>query len=102
MNMNEENCESSQQSCPCGRKHKTITNANDPAFPQVIPVMGNSAQIQGAYEKLGEQYIPGLTKREWLAGMAMQGIIANGSADRGVKEAVAWADSLLAKLEKSK
>ncbi len=45
----------------------------------------------------------GLTKREWLAGMAMQGILANfkrsGSIKNVVDYAVVAADEILKKLE---
>ena len=50
-----------------------MTNPNDPAFPQTIPVMDTSSGSV-AY-KIGEQFIPGLTKREYFAGLAMQGAI---------------------------
>lgn len=38
----------------------------------------------------------GLTKREYFASMAMQGILANGSGT--IKDALLWADALIAAL----
>ena len=52
-----------------------MTNPNDPAFPQTIPVMDTSSGSV-AY-KIGEQFIPGLTKREYFSAMAMQGLMTH-------------------------
>lgn len=47
----------------------------------------------------------GLTKREWFAGMAMQGFAADPEISGGYQAiastAVAWADALLAELAKA-
>ena len=60
----------------------------------------------------GEDFIPasfGLTRRELFAAMAMQGLAANteypyslGPNLEGVKDCVAYADALIAELEKAK
>lgn len=47
----------------------------------------------------------GLTKREWLAGMALNGFMSNAntthlSSDGYARQAVALADALLAELDK--
>lgn len=68
------------------------TQANDPAFA------GNE------YDH--GQFNPGLSKREILAAMAMQGMLSSGFADPFhpssqtvfVKEAVDYADALIAQL----
>lgn len=46
---------------------------------------------------------PGLTKREWFAGMALQGVLASSSAiegDAAARHALVAADELIALLEK--
>lgn len=78
-----------------------MTNGNDPAFPKV-PITQEDRGISW----------PGLTKREWLAGMAMQGILANSKyATEGTKlngrilgvdeASLQLADALLAALRSS-
>lgn len=73
-------------------------SANDSAFP-VIP----EHREDGVLIRYGE---PGVTKREYFAAMAMQGMLSNsipGShhhTPRLVKESVATADALLVELEK--
>jgi hypothetical protein len=44
----------------------------------------------------------GLTKREWFAGLAMQGLLASGEIDVGTVTswAVGYADALIAELAK--
>lgn len=78
--------------------------ANDPAFPEFRHPT-----------KVTDHPIPywtaGLTKREWLAGMAMQGLISHieeredytAKLPAGViaRMAVSQADALLAELEKT-
>jgi len=60
--------------------------ADEPA----IPVMDD-----GGY---GQHY--GLTKREYFAGLAMQGLLANGDYEGVESAAVVKADALLKELEK--
>jgi hypothetical protein len=58
---------------------------SEPAFPH--------------YETHANGYRPGLTKREWLAGLAMQGMCAGPKREytknQCAKEAVALADAML-------
>ena len=47
--------------------------------------------------------VPGLTKREWLAGQALAGYLASYTGDdipAAVSDVVAYADALLAELAK--
>ena len=63
-----------------------MSNANDPAFP-----------VDYAYEH------PGLTKREWLAGLAMQGLLCNSVTNPVLEvasHAIRHADELIAELAK--
>jgi len=64
---------------------------HEPVFPE------NYKNQDGSIDQ-----IPGLTKREYFAAMAMQGILAS-SADRGehfvAEMAVKFADAVLTKLE---
>jgi hypothetical protein len=48
---------------------------SESAFPQIEPIM---EKRELGYYKIGEKVQAGLTKREWFAGMALQGIWANG------------------------
>lgn len=68
-----------------------MTDGNDPAFP--VPVGTNILDYGG------------LTKREWLAGMAMQGILAHCEHDRVFSDIVLCsmtiADELLVALHKT-
>lgn len=66
-----------------------MTQPNDPAFP-VSPADYSAKH--------------GLTKREYFAAMAMQGMLANGSGDSSAVCSVAmWhADALIEKLNKTK
>jgi hypothetical protein len=73
-----------------------MTNANDPAFPQTT----NGSNLTDAL-------IPaGLSKREWFAGLAMQGFVTSlGSSLTTTHEMIAeWsvdvADKLIAELAK--
>lgn len=56
---------------------------------------------------LGIKIYAGLTKREYFAAMAMQGIIANApnghlsNSTEGSRMVIQWADAVLAELEKS-
>ncbi len=52
-----------------------MSNAEQPAFPtQEIPQPENS---DGTCHQQWQPLEPGLTKRQWFAGMAMQGMLAN-------------------------
>jgi hypothetical protein len=64
---------------------------DEPAFPcAAINMHGNSI------------YQEGLTKREFFAGMAMQGLLSKGSTRAVALTAVDLADALIAELEKGK
>ena len=62
---------------------------NEPAFP---------CAAMDAVE--GTIYQEGLTKREWFAGMALQGLLANPNGR--AEAAVYYADALIKELEKDK
>ncbi len=73
----------------------TLTNCNEPAYP--LTPTDRSGQI-------GDQFL-GLTKREYFAALAMQGMCANSALTREhydaiAKHAVGHADALLAELAK--
>lgn len=81
---------------------------NDPAFPQFD---GHHSHMEGPHSLVG-----GLSKREYFAGLAMQGLLSgtqinesdleytkratNGEAAAFI--AIQWADALIAELEKTK
>lgn len=74
------------------------TNDGGPAFPcdwkDFQPETGNQV--------VREQF-PGMSLRDWFAGMALQGLVANGSESRTlvvVGEAYAFADAMLAERNK--
>ena len=51
--------------------------------------------------KVGDFTAPGLSKREWFAGLALQGLLANSSEPfRQIEDAVYYADALIKELEK--
>ncbi len=75
-----------------------MNNGDSPAFPFPAPIQ---AGVPIAFDE-----VQGLTKREWFAGMAMQGILANpqiiegmGDAERkfedGARFSFRWADAML-------
>lgn len=68
-----------------------MNNSKKPAFP--VP-----------YSQCKQE--EGMTKREWFAGMALQGIIASRSnayhSGNDIEQAVKIADGLLAKLAETK
>lgn len=75
-----------------------MSNANLPAFPV-------SANDRANYEAGG--YVPngvfGMTKREYFAALAMQGLVAldaTGEWEKYAERSVAAADALIAELEK--
>lgn len=90
-----------------------MTNPDDPIY--AMPQMAFPPEFQDKVLKLHEMY-GGLTKREWFAGMALQGLLANqgimegmslaGSSDiemvaKGIAAmAKGHADALLAELNK--
>lgn len=72
-----------------------MSNRDEPAFPMV--------EQRG---EEGQRY--GLTKREYFAGLAMQGLCADpsyrvliSSAEHAAQNAVAIADAILAELERT-
>ena len=72
------------------------TKANEPAFSKVA-----------FYHPDGAIDLPnnGLTKREYFAAMAMQGLLAKFGSDYQVqitKDAIYWADALIEELNKTK
>lgn len=76
-------------------------NGKKPAFPLVenVKIFGHF-EAESEYEN---QQHPGLTKREYFAGRALQGICANSTAvsnfERIVEASVKLADRLLERLE---
>lgn len=72
-------------------KMKKVKNAN------------GESSATGFCNELGGSYSQGLTKRELIAAMAMQGIIADGnsftSPDSIADQAILFADELLKQLE---
>ena len=73
-----------------------ITNGNEPAFSK-----------SAFYYPDGGLDSPnaGLTKREYFAAMALQGMLAKYGSDYQVnnaKEAIYWADALIEELNKTK
>jgi hypothetical protein len=84
-----------------------MDNKNQRAFP--VPCVANENGIYTTLDAPGGIFLAGLTKREMLAGMAMQGLIAgkwacpdntNASPEYNAPIAVAHADALLAELSK--
>ena len=68
-----------------------MNNADFPAMPYTF-------DIGGGFRKVS----PGLTKREYFAGLAMQGLIAHGyGLIQGPELAVEYADALLKELEQT-
>ena len=72
---------------------------NDPAYPLVYqPITPDGTPIGPTYLTYG------LTKREYFAGLAMQGLCAKQEHfyfKEAAREAVAYADALLKELEES-
>lgn len=95
-----------------------MTNAQQPAFPpKIYPEIASDAKDN--FRAFGGFNPTGLTKREYFAAMAMQGILSNpanndndilgvnGNPDIGfiacpnaIREAIRYADELLKQLEK--
>lgn len=78
-------------------------NQNEPAYPCEIEYSGGI--IRGRQTGNSSGIAHGLTKREWFAGLAMQGMIAvpghvNTTAATIATWAVEQADALLAELAK--
>lgn len=66
---------------------------DEPAFPE---------RLRGSVRGFVSE--GGLTKREWFAAQAMQGLLAEGTSDERLvaKWAVDYADAVLAELERRK
>ena len=75
-----------------------MSNANDPAFAGIT-----YTEIPGGGARMHQ--IGGLTKREYFAAMAMQGLLSDPTVNAGGKDvaiaAVSYADALLAELEQT-
>ena len=77
-----------------------MNNADKPAMPTVYADMGHNGQREIYCDNYG------LTKREYFAAMAMQGLCANSIAGSHNKpsnlaiDAVMYADALLKELDK--
>lgn len=72
----------------------------DSAFPKITQIDLRSGRVDST---------PGLTKREWFAGLAFQGLLAhgkpvsiNGHQTSHDKAAVILADALIIELEKTR
>jgi hypothetical protein len=63
------------------------------------------ARLNGERDAFPDQDGGGLTKREWFAGMALQGLLGNSDlyidVDSKVPEALAFADAILKQLAES-
>ena len=79
-----------------------MSNGNTPAFPVIEE--SKSEQYNGATHMTGTAVSLGLTKREYIAALLLQGVLAQGGYpdDYAVSKAVRVTDELLAELEKSK
>ena len=72
-----------------------------PAFPTVI-----KNHVPGEPLKVKEDYYPGMTLRDWFAGMALQGGLSNpgfggGTEEGWAREAYRFADAMIAEREKA-
>ena len=76
-------------------------NDNEPAFPQTINTNFTTID-QNGYITLDKETVGGLTKREYFAAKAMQGLLANGEefSSNVAGSAVWYADQLIKELEK--
>ena len=75
---------------------------DDPAFPEI-----NSHEYRSEWNNsplTRVQSYGGLTKREWFAGLALQGILSNasgiGEPEHWARYAVRYGDAILAELDK--
>lgn len=83
-----------------------MDNKNQPAFP--VPCTSNENGIYSTIDAPGGADLGGLTKREWMSGMAMQALISKTHPDgmtvqefeAVIEDSVRIADALLAKLSK--
>lgn len=88
----------SERKCEgCERLENEMSNRDEPAFPARLSFRGD------------EQLFAGMTKREYFAALAMQGLCADpnnhdifSSIEHAAQNAVAIADALLAELERAK
>lgn len=78
-----------------------MTNPNDPIYPQTVPVMVKSKEVEGALDKVGEHIFPGLTKREYFAIEITKALIISAGTDNHSVTAMVLADALIAELNKS-
>ncbi len=90
-----------------------MSNANEPAYPAIKTDAAYDGDGRGVpYSNVYS--VGGLTKREYFAAMAMQGLLAcdgercfsaaltlKDSREERAKSAIAYADALLAELERT-
>ncbi len=93
-----------------------MTNPTDPAFPQKEPIAFTTKQLHEKYPEISSaigvstQIAKGLSKREYFAGLALQGIIASPrnlalrkdeTSDACiVRLSIAYSDALIKELSK--
>lgn len=84
---------------------KKITDGNDPIVQTVYRQVGKESYRPATSKEINEgTYLvhrEGLTKREYFAAMAMQGLLAGNSQVKDIKvAAVTYADELISELNK--
>lgn len=87
-----------------------MSRADEPAFPIISSFNGDASWVNGIGEKVHSIHsTPGISKREYFAGLALQGLCSQITrtcpSDDGlfvIRESVYLADALLIELEKKK
>ncbi|WP_374464166.1 hypothetical protein [Chryseobacterium sp.] len=77
-----------------------MENSNKPIYPQIGSTVNNENQLSEVYT---DENLRGITKREYFAGLAMQGLMANNnscSITHIVEMSIKTADELLKQLDR--